>query len=314
MNQLKEFKKYEENKETLITIYFYNIKKEEVIDLINKELNKISVIQNISIKKKLNDRFYNLRVKIDKIGENTIINSLFLLNDEIFEYKFTQENINTIKDYKLRNLYIKKDVIFDIDYIIDLFTNFEFNYCCQVSKNHLKFKKINNNKNKIIIKNKFINKKNMIEIINNFILEHKIIELLISGLNNNIKCINNEKNNKLLVEEGELSHEEINKYFYNRKYDKNNILLEKKLNELSNSNTNLDLFVFGKLKKEILSAIECYQLKELYIEERKLEKLKQFVDDSYFNFNIIPIQVINSGDIADKFIKDYNGLMGIKYY
>ena len=116
------------------------------------------------------------------------------------------------------------------------------------------------------------------------------------------------------MEEGELSHEEINKYFYNRKYDKNNILLEKKLNELSNSNTNLDLFVFGKLKKEILSAIECYQLKELYIEERKLEKLKQFVDDSYFNFNIIPIQVINSGDIADKFIKDYNGLMGIKYY
>jgi len=314
MDQLKEFKKYEENKETLITIYFYNIKKEEVIDLINRELNKISVIQNVSKKKKLNDRFYNLRVKIDKMGENTIISSLFLLNDEIFEYKFTQENINTIKEYKLRDLYVKKDVIFDIDYIIDLFTNFEFNYCCQVTKNHLKFKKINNNKNKIINENKFTNEKNMIEIINNFILEHKVNELLTSGLNNNIKCLNNEKNNKILVEEGELGHEEINKYFFKRKYEKNNILLEKKLNELNNPNTNLDLFVFGKLKKEILSSIEYYQLKELYIEERKLEKLKQFVDESFLNFSIIPIQVINSGDIADKFIKDYNGLMGIKYY
>lgn len=314
MDQLKEFKKYEENKETLITIYFYNIKKEEVIDLINKELNKVSVIQNVSKKKKLNDRFYNLRIKIDKMGENAVISSLFLLNDEIFEYKFTQENIETIKEYKLRDLYVKKDIIFDVDYIIDLFTNFEFNYCCQITKNHLKFKKINNYKNKIINENKFTNEKGMIEIINSFISEHKINELLINGLNNNIKCLNNEKNNKILLKEGELNHDEINKYFFNRKYEKNNILLEKKLSELSNPNTNLDLFVFGKLKKEILTSIEYYQLKELYIEERKLDKLKQFVDNSYLNFNIIPIQVLKNGDIADKFIKDYNGLMGIKYY
>ena len=47
---------------------------------------------------------------------------------------------------------------------------------------------------------------------------------------------------------------------------------------------------------------------------RKLEKLKQFIDESYLNFKIIPIQVIKEGDIASKFIKDYNGLMGIKYY
>ena len=56
-------------------------------------------------------------------------------------------------------------------------------------------------------------------------------------------------------------------YIFNRKYEKNNDLLEKKLNELNNPNTNLDLFVFGKLKKEILESIEYYQLKELYIEE-----------------------------------------------
>ena len=314
MDKLNEYKKYEENKETLITIYFCNTDKLDALSIINKELNNISKIQNTSIKTKLNDRLYNLRLKFEKMGDNTVINSLFLLNNEVFEYKFNDSDLNTIKEYKLKTYYIKTNTIFEIDYILDVFTNFDFNYFCQISKNHLKFKKINSSKNKIIIENKFLNEKNMIELINNFINDQKINELLVFGLNNYIKCLINEKNNKLIIEEGELDHGKINNLFYNRKYEKNNILLEKKLNELSNSNTNLDLFVFGKLKKEILNAIEYYQLKELYIEERKLEKLKQFIEESYLNFKIIPIQSLKDGDIASVFIKDYNGLMGIKYF
>ena len=314
MNELLDFKKYEENKETLITVYFFNIKKDEVVDLINKELNKISVIQNISKKKKLNDRFYNLRQKIDKMNDNVTISSLFLLNDDIFEYKFSDKDKGTIKEYKLRDFYVKKDVIFDIDYILDVFTNFEFNYCCQVTKGHLKFKKINSNKNKVLNENKFTNDKNMIELINSFLLENKINEMLVSGQSNFVKCLIDERNNKIFVKGEDMDNSEINSYFHMKKYERNNNLLEGRLNELSNPNTNLDLFVFGKLKKEILTAIECYQLKELYIEERKLEKLKQFVDGNCLNFKIVPIQILKQGDVAEKFIKDYNGLMGVKYY
>ena len=314
MNELLDFKKYEENKETLITVYFFNIKKDEVVDLINKELNKISVIQNISKKKKLNDRFYNLRQKIDKMNDNVTISSLFLLNDDIFEYKFSDKDKGTIKEYKLRDFYVKKDVIFDIDYILDVFTNFEFNYCCQVTKGHLKFKKINSNKNKVLNENKFTNDKNMIELINSFLLENKINEMLVSGQSNFVKCLIDERNNKIFVKGEDMDNSEINSYFHMKKYERNNNLLEGKLNELSNPNTNLDLFVFGKLKKEILTAIECYQLKELYIEERKLEKLRQFVDGNCLNFKIVPIQILKQGDVAEKFIKDYNGLMGVKYY
>jgi len=314
MNELLDFKKYEENKETLITVYFFNIKKDEVVDLINKELNKISVIQNISKKKKLNDRFYNLRQKIDKMNDNVTISSLFLLNDEIFEYKFSDKDKGTIKEYKLRDFYVKKDVIFDIDYILDVFTNFEFNYCCQVTKGHLKFKKINSNKNKVLNENKFTNDKNMIELINSFLLENKINEMLVSGQSNFVKCLIDERNNKIFVKGEDMDNSEINSYFHMKKYERNNNLLEGRLNELSNPNTNLDLFVFGKLKKEILTAIECYQLKELYIEERKLEKLRQFVDGNCLNFKIVPIQILKQGDVAEKFIKDYNGLMGVKYY
>tara|TARA_Y200000002_G_C22682641_1_gene664707 strand:- start:2475 stop:3419 length:945 start_codon:yes stop_codon:yes gene_type:complete len=314
MENLKEFINIQENNETLITIYFYNIKKEEGILLVSKELNKVSVIQNLSKKKKLNDRFYNLKLKLEKIPDNSVINSLYLINNDINEYKFTQDNIKTIIEYNLRDFYVKKDIFFDIDYILDLFYNFDFNDCCYINKNNIKFKKINQNKNKIILNDKFTNEKNLLDIVNNYLLDKKINEILLYGLSPYLKQLKNEKNNKIIINDKDLDNNSINDFFYNRKYEKNNSLLENKLNELNNTNTNLDLFVFGKLKKEILQSIECYQLKELYIEERKLNKLKEFIDDSYFNFKIIPIKTLKDGDIASKFINDYNGLMGIKYY
>jgi len=100
-----------------------------------------------------------------------------------------------------------------------------------------------------------------------------------------------------------------------KKCERNKELLEKKINELTNPNTNLDLFVFGKLKKEILESIENFQLKELYIEKRKLDILKQCIcDDSCLNFKIIEIESLEEGDIASQFIDNYKGLMGIKYF
>jgi|SaaInlStandDraft_5_1057022.scaffolds.fasta_scaffold00404_7 hypothetical protein len=314
LEELNNFKKYEENRGTLITLYFYKIKKEEVLHIITKELNKVSTIQNVSVKQKLNDRLYNLKIIVEKIDDNCIINSLFLLENEVYEYKFTQKDIQIFIEYKLRNFYIKKDSIFDIDYITDLFNNFEFNYCCQITKNLTKFSKINMNKNKVIMETKFLNEKSMIEIINTFLVDHKINDLLVYGINNNIKCLINEKNNKLIIKNEEMTNEDIINLFSTRKYDFNNELLEKRLNDLDNPKTNLDVYVFGKLKKEIVTSIEYYQLKELYIEERKIEILKQFIDESYLNFTIIPIKVIKNGDIADQFINNYNGLMGIKYY
>jgi hypothetical protein len=91
-------------------------------------------------------------------------------------------------------------------------------------------------------------------------------------------------------------------------------LLEKKLLDLQNPNTNTDLYIFGKLKEGIKEAIEMYMVKELYIEEKKLERLKKIVDPSFLNFKIIEIKSMQDGDSASHFIKDYNGIMAIKYY
>ena len=118
----------------------------------------------------------------------------------------------------------------------------------------------------------------------------------------------------IIVEKQNINKEDLYNLYESEIIKNNNLQLEKKLLDLQNSNTNLDLYVFGKLKNEIKEAIEMYLLKELYIEDKKLEKLKKIVNNDFLNFKIIEIKSIKDGDIAHNFIKDYNGIMGIKYY
>lgn len=315
MEELKELKKYEENQETLITLYIYYQTRDIAINFIQKEINKVTVIQNLSKKKKIHERLYKLKEKFEKMDENIDISSIYFLSNEIYEYKFRREDEEIFFKYDIKHFYIKKDIIFQVDYIINLLTDFEFNYSCKIEKNNIILKIINSTKNKNISNYKFLSEKLLIENLDKIINEHKINELLVYGYNKNIKCLLKEKNNKLLIiEEENINNENISNFFIKRKYSKNNELLEKKLNEMNNEKTNIDLFVFGKLKQEILKSIEYYQLKELYIEEKKIDKLKKLVDDSYLNFKIIPIKSLEKGDIADNFINNYKGLMGIKYY
>ena len=91
--------------------------------------------------------------------------------------------------------------------------------------------------------------------------------------------------------------------------------LRQRLQDLQNSNVNTELYVFGKLKREILEHVENYALKELYIEREKWKKLQTFVSDpQVFNFKVYPIYSLDKNDIAEIFINQYNGLMGIKYF
>ena len=314
MDYLKINKKYCENRNTLITLYFYETIKENALHYIQKELSKCFTIQNTSIKNKLNNRLYQLKLKIEKMNDDTILSCIYLLNDEIIEHKFNTHEKQVFIDYRLKPISIWNDEIFQIDYLIDLFYDFHFYDTCIIQKNHIIFKKINSTKNKTFNQLNFSNEKTLVEIINKHIIYHKINKLYIHGTSNLIKSILNDKNNNFVCFEHELNNEELLESIKNNNYEKNNKLLEKRLNEMNNKNTNLDLFVFGRLKKEILDALECFSLKELYIEEKKLNILKECLDDSFFNFKIILIKSLENGDCASKFIQNYKGLMGIKYF
>ena len=159
MNILGEYKKFQENRNTLVTIYFCEVLKEECINIIQKELNKVSTIQNNSIKTKLNNRLYNLKLKIEKLNDDVLISSIFLLNEIINEYKLKENEKEVIREYKCKNIYISNNVEFEIDYLNSLFYNFDFIYICLVDKTQIELKKINSSKIKELDKIKFVNEK-----------------------------------------------------------------------------------------------------------------------------------------------------------
>ena len=55
-------------------------------------------------------------------------------------------------------------------------------------------------------------------------------------------------------------------------------------------------------------------LKELYITKRLKHKLEKNFSSDKLNFKIYQINKIESGDVADTLIKNYDGLIGVYYY
>ena len=316
MDILKSYINIQEKLETLITIYVYDIKRDEFLKKIEDNHLSALKINNPVKKHKLNNRFYNLMKYIEiNYKEDENINSIFLIDDKIFEYKLLNNDIKNAKEYNFNKFYIKTDIIFDINYLIDLFNNFEFIYTIKLHRNEFEIVKINKNKEKKIFDIKISSDAQIIENIEKIRKDYIYKDLIIIyGISAYLKSEYIEKIKNTLIIKEILNRNVLYSYYEEELIKKNHIELEKRLNDLQNIKTNIDLYIFGKLKIEIKDAIESYSIKELYIEDRKLELLKKFIDNDLLNFKIYTIKSLKNGDIAEQFIKDYNGIMGIKYF
>ena len=316
MDILKSYINIQEKLETLITIYVYDIKRDEFLKKIEDNHLSALKINNPVKKHKLNNRFYNLMKYIEiNYKEDENINSIFLIDDKIFEYNLLNNDIKNAKEYNFIKFYIKTDIVFNINYLIDLFNNFEFIYTIKLHRNEFNIIKINKHKEKKISEIKVSNELELIENIEKIRKDYNYKDLIIIyGISAYLKSEYIEKIKNTLIIKEILNRNILYSYYEDELMKKNHIELEKRLNDLQNSKTNIDLYIFGKLKIEIKDAIESYSIKELYIEDRKLELLKKFIDNDLLNFKIYTIKSLKNGDIAEQFIKDYNGIMGIKYF
>ena len=313
MDNLKTYIKTEENSETLYTIIIYNTSVSNVINFISSQIDRAKNINNLYKKNKINERLYKFLQDInDNYEENTIINSIFLISDIIIKYKLSNSDIDTAIRYNLNKIYVKIDYKFCIEYIIDFFNNFNFVYCIKIIKNDLFIIKLNNNKEKQLENLKINNEQKIYEEVDKIRKKYDYNDLIIIyGESQFIKSINI---NNILIYKEIINRDGIYKLYEKEIMRNNHKLLEIKLNDMKNEKTNIDLYVFGKLKIEIKEAIELYSLKELYIDKIKLIKLKSIIDESLLNFKIIEINSLENGDLGEQFNKDYNGIMGIRYY
>jgi len=217
----------------------------------------------------------------------------------VHEFELDRNHISIATEYKMMNPYYKTSEMFCIDYFKDFFTCIDYHVMVAVHKN-----------------GKTMTAKRM--------TRTKEKSWSVDSINEDVRAQSHD--GRVFVVgaamtapwmvplEKAFSREEFYAWLDTEKARERHALLARRLADLQNPNTNLGLYVFGKLRKEILTAIENYELKELYIDSKKLERLERFAPPGCLNFSIIPIDTLNTDDIAAGFLRDYNGLMGIRYY
>lgn len=290
---MDKFKDIKDKYDSLFTILIYDLQLQEVIDKLFYRLEIIKRIKNTYKRKYLNDRLYGFIEYLKIIKE--FDGGIFFISDEINEIKIKDTKI--LKEYNVNNFIFKYGNKFEIDYLTNLFEDFEFRHVIDISGNKFDHVLLNSTKKKTIHNGNINN-------VNSYIEENKN-KYLIHGMSP--KKILNKEN---YIFSQKLSDGEILIVFEKDEMRKKHVELSNVLSYLQNNKT-IDKVIIGK---NLSKKIKEYMIKELYCTQRMYDKLIQNVPNEFLNFKIIVVESLDKGDVADVLEKDFRGMIGVLYY
>ncbi len=305
MYWLTHSKQIQEKGKMLYTFLIHNHTSSNVISKLRTILEKVNLRMKDQFKKKLiNERLYNIITELENLKPNDKINHIILSGKDVNIYELSKEQLAICRKWNLNDFYYTDNKYFEIQYLKELFCEKNVRTIGEFMGNIMKVIELDNVKNRLIEEINFSNQeefKTYYET-NNLFLVH--------GTGNFIKKIKFIPEHRLFT--GRLHLKDVNKIINELIIEENQIILNKEvLNQLTNPACD-NLFLFGK--KDVSKGIMGYLIKKLFITQKLLTKLKNKIDDSLLNFDIVIVDSLKSGDIGDSFIKEYCGLIGIKYY
>lgn len=292
-----KFKYITDSHQSLFTILVYKTSSEVVLNDLRKHLEKIKEIKNIYKKQKLNDRIFKLMKDLENKKLDNL-NYIILLSNTIEYINLYDNDLQILEEYSIPKYTFIYDDNFRIDWLNDLFENFNFYDVIINNSNNFTHYRGNLNKKKII------SQTNSIDYLKN-------LNIPIYYVGRMITCkINNIIDHITTV----ISWSQIMEHINKLEIKKKNI----KLNDhLINLSLNPDIYIFGN---EIYETIEMYNVKELYIHRDKKNTFdKQLVEKiliENINFPIIIIESYDNNikDSSNDLLNNFDGLLGIKYF
>ena len=298
MDEIKSYRKVRGKKNSLITLIVYDTLKINLISFIDKQIESIQNIKDTFRRKIINDNLFNLKCRIESLSEDKI-DKIYLISEEINCFDLTKKNIHTLREYNKPKIYYKTDERFEINYIIDLFTDFKFYKVLELDKKSGLFFEINSTKKKLIEKKTIGSQSELVDILDSTInILHGNSTFL-----KNIIC-SNLFFNKRLSDDDLL--DEINKMVIKENHEK----LENLLANITNPEYE-DKIIFGG--KETKKYTELNMICKLYIHESIYKKFVN-VFKQYINFEVIEVKKLSHGDISDQLKNDYGDCIGELYY
>jgi hypothetical protein len=301
MESLTEIIKYKNTKgKMLYTFLIHSITTGQVNAYLKSLLDKISTIKDLYKRKIANERVKTFELYFENISINQIINSVFLIdsNQLVKSFLLDPTNIKTLVDFKIPNTNYYCDDCFYIDYISKILDNTKLITVCAVDNTNATIIKIDG------VKSRVIQQTNIETAFDKYNCE------LYYGFTSNQFALFTKKYPTKNIVNGKLTKEEAwNKILK----DKNTIAQEKFNTEVLTQLTNNDnLYIFGR--KNVGNEILNYGVKKLFITSKLYNIMIEKIDPSFMNFEIIILEKYTDGDYTDILIKNFEGLVGIKYY
>jgi hypothetical protein len=281
---LNQFNTIQENTDTLLTIIVHNTSCENFLTEIEQKLVKAKDIKDMKKKKLINDRLFKLKTYLDSC-QDTIINSIFLIGN-CFEKIPIKPKFCT--EWNLPKFQYFADYNFKIEYLVDIFENENLLNIVHVDKTNTHY-----------IGTKY-KKKNMGTVDSSIYLvwQNLNVPFITYGKITESKAILKLPNNT--------KWESIFDEYKKSETKKVLLKLQTVIKELSNP-LKSGLYAF---RAEIQDAIDQYLIKELYVSATEYKKL--VINNP--NFEVYIIESLEQGDSGHILQRDFDGVIGIKYY
>jgi len=289
---MDKYLKYIGKSDSCYTTYWIGFDKDDVIEELENNLKNLNKkIKDNFKRKQANDIIFNFKCYLEN-SKLEKINHIFLFNQEfIEEYPLNKNQLNIVNEWSLKRTYLNYEDHFKVDYLNKLFGDEKIYHILKVDNKIGCYNQITETKKKEIWEKDFSNKDEILEIKFD----------LVYGVSSNLKEFKNPIKKFL-------SNQEILDEIKTREMIENHQELEKIINYLTNPEWENKL-VFGK--KDISKSLQNCEIKTLFTSSKNLKKIEKSID---INFKVILIDKITSGDIGETFKKDYDGLLGIKYF
>lgn len=301
----EKFRTHKDKFESLYMLIVHEIETTELIEKVSHQIKLINTVQDSMKRKYLNDRMFGFKTylttqKYNK--ENEKISKVFFIFEETEEVDLKKEWKQVLSDFQVENYIFKYGGVFDIDYLVDLFTDISFKNVVAVRNNVLQHMHLNSTKKRTIC-----TKDEKSLDVEKYVKENIKEPCVVHGSSVALK---NFKSDEHIIIHKHLKDEEVLDEFSNLHNKAVLTELAEVLGYIQNPKM-MHRVIFGK---DIGKGIKNQTIKTIFCTKDIYDKMQKNIDPSLLNFDIKVVFVKDEGDVADVIKTQYNGAIGFTYY
>jgi len=290
--------------------YFINKSEQDFSDWLGKEFSKSSEIKSFKKKKTTQYLLNVLKERIDTLKKSNTNFQYFINKNESYFFKLNDNHITILNKYIKKEIIIKKDYSFHLDYWKDLYFNEKFLNAYVLDKND-KFTHYSFTETKFQQRDSFpydlFTERNEQWRVEYFIMtkdnkKNKIMEKLISLA----PFVELSKNPSFGYDS---IHEQL-------KFTHGEIRMRKQISllktEFEKMETASEYYIFGN---DIIKAIKNYEVEKIFCFSEFKTKIEKNIDKEMLNFKWFVFEnKKNEEDVVMLRLKDFKGIIAKRYY